>query len=356
LLAGLVVAVAVALVAFVLLGPLTDLIASHDVQSSLPQVQRAAHLQAARETVRTQLLTLGAGLFAVGALVFTARNFILSRRMFGLTEQGQVTGRFTTAIDQLGSDKLEVRLGGIYALERVARDSARDHPTVVDVLCAFIREHARERAPVDPASKDGKPSARTDVQAAISVLGRRDTQQDVRRYVKQEGTWLFSQVTTWEIRTPLRLAGANLAGVDFAYADLSEADLVGADFSGADLNHADLSRADLTGANFARAVLSDTHFIRADLSRAHLTDADLSRANLTGANLTGAKLGTVRFVDTNVTDAELSSATWPSGEPAPRGWELEPLNAESGQLRRAGTKVSDSPPSPDEPSARASTS
>jgi len=44
-------------------------------------------------------------------------------RTFELTEQGQVTDRYTKAIEQLGSDKLDVRIGGIYALERIARDS-----------------------------------------------------------------------------------------------------------------------------------------------------------------------------------------------------------------------------------------
>jgi hypothetical protein len=331
-------AVAVASVAFALLGPLTDLIANHDVQS-LPQLQRAAHLPDARATVRTQVLTLGAGLFAVGALLFTARNFILSRRMYSLTEQGQVTDRFTKAIEQLGSDKLEVRLGGIYALERVARDSARDHPTVVDVLCAFIRERAGEPGPVSPASEDGGFRTRADVQAAISVLGRRDTEQDVRRYVKQEGTWLFSQVSTTEIRTPLQLAGANLAGADIVYADLSKADLRGANFIGANLGHADLSRADLTDANFTRAVLSDADLSRADLIRANLTGANLSHADLSGANLTEANLSGAGFLDTDITSVDLSLATKPQEEPAPKGWERDPLNAETGQLRRAETRT-----------------
>ena len=58
-----------------------------------------------------------------------------------------MTDRYTKAIEQLGSDKLDVRIGGIYALERVARDSARDHPTVMEVLTAFIREHSREQWP-----------------------------------------------------------------------------------------------------------------------------------------------------------------------------------------------------------------
>lgn len=73
----------------------------------------------------TQLLTLGAGVYAVGALIFTAPNFILSRhsvelarQTLKLTRQGQVTDRYTKAIDQLGADKLDVRIGGIYALER----------------------------------------------------------------------------------------------------------------------------------------------------------------------------------------------------------------------------------------------
>jgi hypothetical protein len=115
-------------------------------------------VQSAREAVRTQLLTLSAGLFAAAAVIYTARNFTLARhqyelarksaqdsaeaerRTLELTEQGQVTDRYTKAIEQLGSDKLDVRIGGIYALERIARDSARDHPTVMEVLSAFIHD------------------------------------------------------------------------------------------------------------------------------------------------------------------------------------------------------------------------
>ena len=119
--------------------PITDLIAAHDV-GKIAAPQRAAQLQAAGEAVRTQLLTLAAGVFVAGVLRFTAQNYLLSR-------QGQVTDRYTRAIEQLGSDKLDVRIGGIYALERVAGDSVRDHPTVMEVLAAFVREHSREPWP-----------------------------------------------------------------------------------------------------------------------------------------------------------------------------------------------------------------
>ena len=143
-LAGIAAVVLAVAIVWALFVPLADWLARNDVGSAKP-----ALLQTARDAARGRFLTLGAGLFAAGALVFTALNFTLSRRTFELTEQGQVTDRFTKAIEQLGADKLDVRLGGIYALERVARDSAEDHPTVMEVLAAFIREHSREPWPVD---------------------------------------------------------------------------------------------------------------------------------------------------------------------------------------------------------------
>ena len=112
-----------------------------------------------RDAARGRLLTLGAGLFAAGALAYTARTF-------GLSREGQVTDRYAKAIEQLGSDKLDVRIGGIYALERVARDSARDHPTVMEVLTAFVREHSREQwllpehGTTDPRTAAGKAPRR----------------------------------------------------------------------------------------------------------------------------------------------------------------------------------------------------
>ncbi len=153
-----VLAVAVSLA---LIWPITDLIAAHDV-GQITGPTRVGALQSARESVRTQLLALGAGVFAAGALIFTARNFALSRRTVALTEQGQVTDRYTRAIEQLGSrDGLEVRIGAIYALERIARDSSREHPTVMEVLAAFIRVHSTPMCRPLSQSSGGGTSAAT---------------------------------------------------------------------------------------------------------------------------------------------------------------------------------------------------
>ena len=65
------------------------------------------------------------------ALVVFGITGDLARRMtlpalYRLTEQGHITDRNTKAIEQLGSDKLDVHLGGIHGLERIAVDSKRD--------------------------------------------------------------------------------------------------------------------------------------------------------------------------------------------------------------------------------------
>ena len=144
-------------------------------------------MQQARDAARGHLLTLGAGLFAAGALLFTGRNDGLSRRTLdvsqrtlAMTEQGQVTDRYTRAIEQLGSDRLDVRIGGIYALERIARDSAADRTTIGEVLTAFVRTHAPwppslpgQYVATAPIHQVPKLQTRApDVQACLWVLGR----------------------------------------------------------------------------------------------------------------------------------------------------------------------------------------
>jgi hypothetical protein len=91
------------------------------------------------------------------------KNFELATKDLELTKEGQVTERFTKAIQQLGATddkgkpKLELRLGGIYALERIARDSERDHWPIMEILTAYVREHAQWKEPNLPADKKLPP-------------------------------------------------------------------------------------------------------------------------------------------------------------------------------------------------------
>ena len=271
----------------------------------------------ARDTARGRALALGAGLLATGALLFTARRFALSR-------DGRVTGRYATAREQLGCEKVDVRIGGIHALERIARDSPADHTAVMEMLAAFIRERAREQwPPPDPGGRARQRSLSPDVRAAITALGRRLTERDTG---------------------PVDLARADLAGADLARADLAGADLAGANLTGADLAGANLTGANLTEAVLAHAVLARADLPAAKLARADLAGADLGGARLTGANLTRADLTGADLTDVDLTGAdlagadltraELTGALWPAGGPVPEGWKQ---HTGSGQLIAAGT-------------------
>lgn len=219
------------------------------------------------------------------------------QRTVGTTREGQIADIYCRSVEQLGSDKLDVRIGGVYGLERVARASAPDHPTVMEVLTAFIREHSREQWPEpEPGGPAQERSMRPDVRAAITVVGRRDPKRDV-------GSLDLTRAF---------LADVNLSGVDLTDANFDRANLTGADLGGANLTGADLAG----GAN---------------LDSADLTDANLTGARLAGADLTGT------FLDgANLTRADLTGASWPHDERVPPGWKR---NASSGQLEAAETGV-----------------
>src|SRR3954465_11308549 len=83
------------------------------------------------------LLTLAAGVAVAGVALL--RHFAQTNA----DRQRRITESFSKAIEQLGSDKVEVRLGGIYSLERISKESPDDYWTVMENLTAFVRERSR---------------------------------------------------------------------------------------------------------------------------------------------------------------------------------------------------------------------
>jgi uncharacterized protein YjbI with pentapeptide repeats len=271
------------------------------------------------DSMRGNLIQYGGGVFLFGALVYTARTF-------GLSREGNVTDRYTKAIEQLGSAQEDVRLGAIYALERIMIDSARDHPTIVEVLAAFVRGHAPYRPPGDDEDQEPEiPQVRppTDVVAAVTVLGRRPHGREERGEVNLQFTYLaFADLKGLDLSS-VDLSNAFLVGAILGQADLSSAMLMKADLSGAYLVDANLTKANLLGATAHRAVLesanlteasliyadlSDAHMSKADLTGAYLVNASLNMANLENAVLNGAHLEGASLTNVNLRDATLAGA------------------------------------------------
>jgi uncharacterized protein YjbI with pentapeptide repeats len=259
-----------------------------------------------RAATITQSIT---ALTALGALVFTGLSLSATGQQNEIAAQGQYTDRYTKAVEQVGqqgADRLQVRLGGIYALERLSRDSPRDQPTIIEVLSAFIRANS----PEPPGNGTCPEALALDTQAALSVLARRDTTHDNDADVNLTHTCLVNADLTGA-----RLAGANLVGANLHDAVLSRADLAGANLysanlAGATLNRANLAGADLSSSNLSNAEVADASLTGTNLSRADLSRANLSRANLADADLSNAQHDAKTIVTGTATNTHTTGEWW----------------------------------------------
>jgi hypothetical protein len=257
----------------------------------------------ARSDVRTAgIQTLGGFVILLGAYLTLRQlqhNIEASRRDHELTRQGQITDRFTRAIDQLGSADVAVRLGGIYTLERIARDSPTDRRAINEILAAYVRLHSPRAADeaLEPSSSEMRMTAwrqltdtarlylrAPDVQAAVTVLGRAAPVVDSER-------------------------GLTTRGVHRETLVLNRVDLRRADLRGGNFSHADMY-----GTNLQKAWMNEANLEGSSLQRAHLQWAYLANANLRNADLRHADLFGAAIDGTDFTGARASESTlWPEG-------------------------------------------
>lgn len=240
--------------------------------------------------------------------------------------------RFSQAIEQLGSDQITGRLGGIYSLEKLAKDSPQEYyGTVMEVLTTFIRaqsstlrrtHHQQELRPIS-----------VDIQAALTVTGRRELLENIS---SQKLNLSHTNLTEAQFQENLSFEhflfegacfnGAYLSNIELSHSNLNkarlnnvnslnkgltvkaaklnstqlvEAEIIGSQLSRADFSNANLHKANLSSSNFYKA-----NFVQAKLGEAILDKANLSSANFQGANLSGTSLVGADLHGANFTDAE----------------------------------------------------
>jgi uncharacterized protein YjbI with pentapeptide repeats len=274
--------------------------------------------------------------------------------------QRRIVETFSKAVEQLGSDKLEVRVGAIFALERLSKESPDDYWTVMEVLTASVRERMRYTTIMARLSERayflwlsaGRPEGRseefwgeavrlerleetpTDVAAVLTVIKRRSSENRQREVdrgwrIDLSGTYLRkANLTEFVLKAAdlngahlegaqlieAHLEGANLSDAHLELANLREAHLEGAQLIEAHLEGASLGSAHLGGANLAAAHLeaahlSDAHLEGAFLIEAHLEGAYLGDAHLQGATLNDAHLLAASLEDAHLEDAHLEGAS-----------------------------------------------
>ena len=199
------------------------------------------------------------------------------------TQERLISGSFFSAIDQLGSEHIETRLGAIYTLGKIAKDSPSQYWTVMEILAAFIRENAAIKDEEEYIHEESLKPA-TDIQAALTIIGRRDAPKDPENLI-------------------LDLSHTDIKGADLTKADLGSVDFSGANLQGVMFYEAYLAEADFSGANLEEAVFYEAELQGAMFFQANLRSCILTKANLTGAMLYEANLQGVTSYDANLTEA-----------------------------------------------------
>jgi hypothetical protein len=256
--------------------------------------QKKEKLRIENESRQTLAQIIG-GIIILGGLFFTYSTYRLNTKQLELgtnqqklNEEGQITDRFTKAVELIGSQEVEVRTAGLYALERISKDSQKDYWTIMEIVSAFVREKSHNFGVVNQASDSGQRSQSTssknrqrenvasDIKAALTILGTRNGLDPVGKKIN--------------------LKKANLQNIDLSDLNFSNTDFSDADLSDAILSETKLINAVLVGTTLKGAMISDN---------TDLTGADLSSADLRGASLSGVKVTELKFEDTDFRGTDL---------------------------------------------------
>ena len=303
------------------------------------------------ESQSAAIRNTGLVLAAIIGIPFVVWRSVVAQKQVDVAEQGQITDRINKAVEGLGAEKtvsrigrvvqvkaedgrikqeikwagqnlklqsgdtvetdkgewqvfnetlpnLEVRIGAVYALERIAQDSDRDHVQIMEILCAYIRANApsnqAETCPehwiVDKTSgierrhptplniianwvKSLRPP-RSDIQTVLTVIGRR-----TRHQISLEGNHVNGRWQGYQL---------DLKNTCLQQADLTNCNFCNANFEGSRLQGANLSKSLIKSANFWLAQLHCARFSTAQLQGAHFGEVPMQMSDLSGAWAHGA--------------------------------------------------------------------
>lgn len=213
-----------------------------------------------------------------------------------IAQRNLLNERYQKGVEMLSSKALSARLGGIYALESLAKnDSLTYHIQIMSVLSAFVRnwhiEDERESEQNYGLSNTEKREPPEDVCTILEVVGSRSSEQCEielqRKYIidlsnaRLRGWWHSAR----DPAVPL-----NFSNINFSLAVLSGVSL--------------LPRVNFTKSYFMHADLSGAMFMHADFSNAHFSNANLSKASLAWASLTGVSFECAKLFDTDLSDVK----------------------------------------------------
>ena len=216
---------------------------------------------------------VGLILFGLIGAPFAVWRTMIARENTNISLHNSVTDTFTAAIEQLGAGnkdepKIEVRLGGIYALEKLLERDGY-YQTITDIFTSYVRHNTPSMI-----SESNRKLPREDIQAILTILG---TQTKPRK------------------------------NIDFSYCDFSLYSFENTNFSNTNFTRSDFQGAKLYRAKFMDSDLYATKFLKADLKEIDIKDSYVFQASFQGArHFTCEQLKKARHWEGSVRDIELA--------------------------------------------------
>lgn len=195
------------------------------------------------------------------------------------TERGQRQERLKNAIEHLGHDSISIRMGGAYELFHLAQDTKELRKTVLDILCAHIRQTTGESG----YREEYKSKPSEEIQSLLTLLFVQDHDVFKGLRINLQGSWLNGAKLS-----NARLHGANLSGSYLQETWLQSVRLLGADLFDAMLREARLDQAQVQGANLGRSQFQGAYLWNANLQGTDLWEAKFQGAMLLRVQLQGA--------------------------------------------------------------------
>ncbi len=257
-------------------------------------------------------IVAGAGAI-IGYIFATGRNIILDNQN-KINAQAQITESMVQAIAQIGAinDKepnIEVRLGGLYSLQRIMQDSEERELSILKILYAYVRENLKRDKTKQPKQKSifGYEAYKLpeDIQAALNIISQFNKEQKAQgKKLPRDNELSFSHTD---------FSNYSLEKMDFSDAIFENANFSGANISYTDLSGAILHDANLSGVYGALFDLSNASFFRTDFSGAHLScmfndhmgGKTITGVNFANARLSGMPLSDKKFIQVNFSNTNL---------------------------------------------------
>lgn len=238
--------------------------------------------------------------------------------MIKQTENGQrqiCAEQFKNAIDQLGSDKQAIILGGIHTLHHLACYKPEEYaPIVFDILCSFIREETGKSVYQEnnPANRPHRPTSLIEILPSQEIATHESpsgTSEGANRNMEQPAQdEIQISISKIVIQTILKLLFSSSKGKE-VYRHF-EADLNHAWLVGCDLRNACLVKANLDYANLQDCLLEAANLNAAKLRHAILNDAKLEHAQLCNADLEYAYFARTDLMYAKFEYSRMCCTTW----------------------------------------------